>query len=65
MKLAQATTQYFAGVVAEFKRVSFPSRRDIVIHTAVVVVAILLMIGFLAVVDGFFAIGVKLLFSNA
>ncbi|MBI3261076.1 preprotein translocase subunit SecE [Candidatus Berkelbacteria bacterium] len=55
---------YLTGVTAEFRKVSFPSRRDVAIHTIVVVSAIVIMVGFLTVVDGVFAFLVKLLLTN-
>lgn len=65
MILTSAPAKYFSGVVEEFVKVSFPSRRDVAVHTLVVVAAILLMILFLAIVDGLFAFLLKLLFTNA
>ncbi|MBI3495631.1 preprotein translocase subunit SecE [Candidatus Berkelbacteria bacterium] len=63
MNIATASRNYLVDVIAEFKKVTFPSRRDIGIHTLVVVASIIAMIGFLAVVDGGFAVLLKLLLS--
>lgn len=63
MKPIAASVEYLTGVTAEFRKVSFPSRRDVAIHTAVVVAAIAMMVAFLTVVDGTFAFLVKLLLA--
>lgn len=63
MKPIAASVGYLSNVTAEFRKVSFPSRRDVATHTLVVVSAIIIMVGFLAVVDGAFAFLVKLLLA--
>lgn len=63
MKPITASLEYLSGVTAEFRKVSFPARRDVAIHTLVVVSAIAIMVGFLTLVDGAFAFLVKLLLS--
>lgn len=65
MSFLTRTTSYLAAVSHEFRTVTFPSRRDVAVHTMVVVAAIIAMIIFLAVVDSLFAFLVKLLLANA
>jgi len=64
MKPIAQSVNYLTGVVAEFRKVNFPSRRDVAIHTLVVVSAIGIMVVFLTVVDGAFAFLVKLLLAH-
>ena len=64
MKVTANLTNYLSSVIAEFRKVSFPPRRDILAHTSVVVAAIILVVVFLTIVDGVLGILVKLLFTN-
>jgi preprotein translocase subunit SecE len=51
MEFLKKIREFFHDVVVEFRRVSWPSRREVVGSTTVVVVMVLVLAVFLAAVD--------------
>jgi len=51
MELLKKVREFLHEVVVEFKRVSWPSRREVMGSTTVVVVMVLILAVFLAAVD--------------
>jgi preprotein translocase subunit SecE len=51
MEFLKKVREFFHDVVVEFRRVSWPSRREVVGSTTVVVVMVLVLAVFLAAVD--------------
>jgi preprotein translocase subunit SecE len=51
MELLQKVRDFFRDVMVEFRRVSWPSRREVAGSTAVVVVMVVVLAVFLAGVD--------------
>jgi preprotein translocase subunit SecE len=51
MELVRKLREFFHDVVVEFRKVSWPSRREVTGSTTVVIVVVLVLAVFLAVVD--------------
>ena len=51
MELLKKVREFFRDVVVEFRRVSWPNRRDVMGSTTVVIVMVLVLAMFLAAVD--------------
>jgi preprotein translocase subunit SecE len=51
MELVRKLREFFHDVVIEFRKVSWPSRREVTGSTTVVIVVVLVLAVFLAVVD--------------
>ncbi|PYM58832.1 MAG: preprotein translocase subunit SecE [Candidatus Rokuibacteriota bacterium] len=51
MESLKRVREFFHDVLVEFRRVSWPSRREVTGSTAVVIVMVLVLAAFLAVVD--------------
>jgi preprotein translocase subunit SecE len=51
MESLKKVREFFHDVLVEFRRVSWPSRREVTGSTAVVIVMVLVLAAFLAVVD--------------
>jgi preprotein translocase subunit SecE len=51
MELVKKVREFFHDVVVEFRRVSWPSRREVMGSTTVVIVMVLVLAIFLAAVD--------------
>jgi len=51
MEWLRRVQQFFREVVAEFKKVTWPSRRDVTSSTTVVIVVVFVIAIFLGVVD--------------
>jgi preprotein translocase subunit SecE len=51
MELVRKLREFFHDVVIEFRKVSWPSRREVSGSTTVVIVVVLVLAVFLAVVD--------------
>jgi len=51
MELVRKAREFFADVVAEFRKVSWPNRREVMGSTTVVIVVVLALGVFLAAVD--------------
>jgi preprotein translocase subunit SecE len=51
MEFLRKTREFFHDVVVEFKKVSWPSRREVMGSTTVVIVMVLVLAVFLAAVD--------------
>lgn len=51
----QNLRQFFNGVWQELKKVHWPSRREVVVYTSVVVVVVLIVMGILWVADSIFS----------
>ena len=53
-KRAKSTARikaFFKGVISEFKKVHWPSKKQIAVYTGVVIVAVLLLTAAIAIVD--------------
>jgi len=51
METLRKVREFFHDVLVEFRRVSWPTRRDVLGSTSVVIVMVLVLAVFLAVVD--------------
>jgi len=51
MEVLRQAREFFHDVLVEFRRVAWPSRREVTGSTAVVIVMVLILAVFLAVVD--------------
>jgi preprotein translocase subunit SecE len=58
----QKIREFFHDVVVEFRKVSWPSRREVVGSTTVVIVVVLVLAAFLYVVDQALSLAVHQLF---
>jgi len=52
--------KFIREVRAELKKVTWPSRQDVIAHTSIVIIVVLLAAVFLGVADALFAVLVKL-----
>ncbi len=43
--------EYFSGVVAELRKVTWPTRADVVNHTLIVIISVIIAIGVVTVLD--------------
>ena len=53
-KFSAKATKYFKGVLSELKKVHWPSRKEIVTYTGVVLASVLVVSGLIWVVDSIF-----------
>lgn len=51
MKLISPITGYFKGVIAESKKIAFPSRSRVINDSVVVIVSTIIGMAFLALID--------------
>ena len=51
MEVLKKVREFFHDVLVEFRRVAWPSRKEVTGSTAVVIVMVLVLAAFLAVVD--------------
>jgi len=50
-KTITTTKDYFQGVIAELKKVTWPTRADVINHTLIVIVSVIIAIGVVTVLD--------------
>jgi preprotein translocase subunit SecE len=62
--LAARFMRYLREVVAELRKVIWPSRKDLVAYTAVVLVFVSFMVALVALLDFVFAKGIFAVFGN-
>ena len=63
-RLASGIVGYLKGVKEEFAKVAFPSRKEVVAHTAMVIVSILVAVVVIGAIDTGLAQVVKFVFIN-
>lgn len=49
--MLQKITNYFTGSYEELKKVTWPSRQEIISHTVIVILSILISLGIIALLD--------------
>ena len=50
-KQTSSIKSYFQGVISELKKVTWPTRADVVNHTLIVIVSVIISIGVVTVID--------------
>jgi len=50
-KISITIKDYFSGVVTELRKVTWPTRADVVNHTLIVIVSVIIAIGVVTVLD--------------
>ena len=50
-KTSTTIKDYFQGVIAELKKVTWPTRADVVNHTLIVIISVIIAIGIVTVLD--------------
>jgi preprotein translocase subunit SecE len=65
LSLAARLVRYLREVVAELRKVIWPTRKDLVTYTVVVLVFVSFMVALVALLDYAFAKGVFAVFGNA
>ena len=50
-QVTKSIGEYFAGVVSELKKVSWPTKKDVFDHTLIVIVSVIIAIGVVTVLD--------------
>ena len=50
-KTATTIKDYFQGVVSELRKVTWPTRADVVNHTLIVIVSVIIAVGVVTILD--------------
>ena len=59
----EKTNKFFRGAWSELKKVHWPTKRELVIYTVVVIISALIVMLLIFLLDSFFSTGLKYLFN--